>query len=174
MLELGGGVMRIEDTIGRAIFDGTERMFHVTDTLSCTVSIPSIVSGVGASAARTSTTVLGSCNAAATHLIGAFRVTFPGSSNPSGVPGFGWFAAGGTYIHWFDGSTFTTGGYANNPLLKDRINAWGQYTPKVAGGQFLLDEQVYIFGYTSGGAASTYTQFAFTMECRFKAGLFTI
>lgn len=174
MLTLNGSGFVLEDTIGRRIFDSAERMFHVTDTWIGTVSFGALASGVGSNLSRNVTTVLGSCNAAATHLVGAFRVAFPGSTNPSGVPGFGWFNAGGTYIHWFDGSTFTSSGFANNPLLKDRVNAWGHYTPRVAGGQFVIDERIEIAGYTSGGLASTYTQYAFNMECHFKAGLFTI
>lgn len=173
MLTLEGGTITVEDTLGRRIFDGAERMFHVTDTITGTKSISAKSSGVSSNHSTTTTHVLGSCNADATHLIGAFRITFPGASNPAGVPGFGWFAAGGSYIHWFDGSTFTTSNFANNPFIKGAVNAWAQYTPRVAGGQFLLDELVYIFGYTSGGIASNYTLNAFDMEYRFKAGLFT-
>lgn len=174
MLTLEAGLISIEDPTGRKIFDSGERMFHVTDTLIGSRSFGPYSSGVNSTVLGTTSHVIGSCNASATHLIGAFKITFPGSSNPSGVPGFGWFAAGGTYIHWFDGSTFTTSGYANNPAVKGRINAWSQYTPRVAGGQFLIDEQYHIFGYTSGGIATNYTQFQFTMDYRFKAGLLTV
>jgi len=167
--------MTIEDTIGRRIFDSAERMFHVTDTITGTKAITSKSSGVGASHFTSTTHVLGSCNAAATHLIGAFRITFPGAANPAGTPGFGWFAAGGSYLHWFDGSTEVwPSGLSNNPSLKGKLNVWAQYTPRVAGGQFLLDEWVWINGYTSGGFASSYILYAFNMEYRFKAGLFTV
>lgn len=174
MLTLEGGAITVEDTLGRRIFDSAERMFHVTDTLIGSKSFGPYVSGVGSSVSVTTSHVIGTCNAAATHLIGAFKITFPGSTNPAGVPGFGWFAAGGSYIHWFDGSTFTSSNLANNPAVKGNVNAWSQYTPRVAGGQFLIDELLYIFGYTSGGLATNYTQYQFTMDYRFKAGLFTV
>jgi hypothetical protein len=175
MLTLNASGMKIEDTTGRRIFDSNERMFHVTDTITGTRSIAAKSSGINASHSTNTTYVLGSCHAAATHLIGAFRITFPGASNPSGVPGFGWFNAGGSYIHWFDGSTCVSpSGYANNPALKIDLTVWAQYTPRVAGGQFLLDEWVHVFGFTSGGIASSYILNAFNLQYHFKAGLFTI
>lgn len=174
MLTIEGGSITVEDTIGRRIFDSAERMFHFTDTLIGSKSFTAYVSGVGSNVSVDTTHVLGSCHADATHVQGAIGISYAGSTNPSGIPASGRFNMSGTYIHWFDGSTFTTSGFANNPNLKSEPNIWSQFTPRVAGGQFLLDQKMFIFGYTSGGIASNYTQYAFTMNYRFKAGLFTV
>ncbi len=173
-LTLEGGGFYIDDATGRRIFDSAERMFHVTDTIVGTRNIAAKTSAINVNHDTVVTHVLGSCQPTATHLIGAFRVTFPGTANPAGVPGYGWFAAGGTYIHWYDASSFTTSGFANNPNVKAELSAWAQYTPRVANGQFLLDEWVHLAGYTSGGIASGYVLYAFNLEYRFKAGLFTV
>lgn len=42
---------------------------------------------------------LGAVPAGADIVVGAFRVTFPGTSDPSGTPGYGWMCAGGDYVH---------------------------------------------------------------------------
>lgn len=169
-----GGGFTIGDSSGRLIFDSSERMFHVTDTVVGSVSFPQRNSGINTNFDLSTTHVLASCHSMATHLVGAFRITFPGVSNVAGTPGFGWFAAGGTYVHWFDGTTMTSAGWANNPNLLSELSVWVQYTPRVAGGQVLLDEFIRIFGYTSGGIGSAYILHPFNLEYHFKAGLFTI
>jgi hypothetical protein len=42
---------------------------------------------------------LGAIPAGAEAVLGAFRVTFPGVPQSSGTPGYGWMAAGGSYVH---------------------------------------------------------------------------
>lgn len=173
LFRANGSGFTIADATGRAIFDSSERMFHVTDTITGTKNFPQRQSGVNTHYDLSTTHVIGSCHALATHLVGAFRITFPGSNNPAGVPGFGWFAAGGSYIHWFDGTSMTSAGLANNPGFMRELGVWVQYTPRVDAGQFLIDEWMRIFGYTSGGLASSYILYEFNMEYRFQAGLFT-
>lgn len=173
-IEIDAGRIRVVDgSSGYVALDTDGKLFHQTNYLSGSISITARSSGINTNIDVNTTHTLGACSADATHVIGAFQVSFPGSSNESGVPGFGWFNAGGSYLHWFDGSTFTSSGYANNPLVKANLSQFSLYTYRVAGGLFLLDEWVRIAGYTTGGIASSYTMYAFTMNYRLRAGLFT-
>jgi hypothetical protein len=172
-LDISAGRIRLSDTTGHAVLDTDERLFHQTDYLAGSITIPARSSGVGSNVDVSRVMALGGCSADATHVIGAFQVVFPGTSNPSGVPGFGWFNVGGSYLHWFDGSSLTSAGLANDPYTKSELTQFSLYTYRVAAGQFLLDEWVRIAGYTNGGWGLSYTMNSFVMNYRLRAGLFT-
>jgi hypothetical protein len=172
-LEIGPSRIRLRDVDAHTVLDTDERLFHQTDYLSGTIAIQSRSSVITGNVDVARTIVLGSCSADATHVIGAFQVEFPGASNPSGVPGFGWFNIGGSYLHWYDASSMTASGWANNPLLKARLSAFCVYTYRVNSGQVLLDEWVRIAGYVTAGIGTYYTMNAFKMHYRLRAGLFT-
>lgn len=175
----------LADQFGRQIFNAGAagvRMFHCTDVRTGSKSITAKNAGINTNSTTSTTHTLETgISADATHIIGAFKVSFPGSTNPIGVAAGNWHNAGGTYIHWFDGGTqiASTGtaadGMMNNNTIMSTLAVFSQYTFRVASSTMLLDEHVHIMGYTAGNVAgaSGYTMRAFDINYYLLAGLLT-
>lgn len=163
------GRVLITDSSGATKFDSSGSLFHVTDTISGSISLPQVVSDRDAKQAIVKSHNLGSCLDAATHIIGSFKLTGGGggtvvlTSAGDGValPSNGWFCAGGTYMHLISPYDTTTGG--SNDAQRHMVH----YTFRCLGGVVYLDQV------TRVNNTANFFVGAHTINYRLKAGLFT-
>ena len=121
--------MLITDNTGATKLDTSGSLFHVTDTVSGSIVMPQVLSDPNAKKTIVQSFTLGSCLAAATHIIGSFKVTGGGSGNvvlastgEIGMPSNGWFCAGGTYVHLVSPYTTTGGGGNTNDAPRHMVH----------------------------------------------------
>lgn len=91
--------IRVTDTDGRTAFDTDEAQFFATNFVSGTV----IVGRINPETYGETVWALANVDPVANVVLGGFQVVFlegPSAGQTAGVPGFGWFAAGGTYMHY--------------------------------------------------------------------------
>lgn len=150
------------NALGQNVLDSNDRQFHRLDYHSGSVVLPARTRGSDVTIERT--LVIGACDPAATAVFGAIR----GNSASAGIIGHqpgDWAAAGGTYIHAFDGlSPFD---------LRARISVLQALTIRCSGGQLLLDECVYACRDPGAYATNLFIAIeAVTFEWRVWSGTF--
>lgn len=130
------------------VLDTDERLFIATDYVAGTISTSSHVAsssfGSRSEINIDADTTIGSINAAADTVFGAFRVT-PAASNPFDLASAGWFQATGTYIYArgvINATGNTTGGVPNTPWVSASGHA--AFTFRAAGGLLIFNERVFL------------------------------
>jgi hypothetical protein len=140
-----GRIWITDPTNTEIVFDTNERLFIATDFLSGSVSIPQRYAewnrAFNGQETRTRVDIedlytLGSVNGDANTVVGAFKVTT--QSSPQGVHDFGWFSAGGTYIH----SQLARIATYNNIAHQNAAGGYSGYSFLAASGTARLHERV--------------------------------
>lgn len=142
------------------VFDTDDQLFHVTDFIEGTISIPE----KDQSTLQTSETVLDSCHEDATVAVGVANIEFTDGSFDAGIPGYGWFNVSGTYIHWIDGYAGVNFNVHSNPV---RVHA---LTFFCEGGDLKLREQIQMYNVSISGTDFTLKEF--DLHYRIWCGLF--
>ena len=168
-LDIRAGRILITDGSGATKLDTNGALFHGTDVISGSITIPQRVSSAAIFENREAH-ALGPCLAAATHVIGSFRVSggggsavLAGGNSEPGFPADKWFTAGGTYLHFMHPYATTNSDPNSNDFPRHIVH----YTFGCRGGTVYLDEV------TSIGAGSGFLIRQHTISYRLKAGLFT-
>lgn len=165
MLDIFRGRMTVDGPNGGRRFDTSDQMFHITDKITGSLSFPERIASGGVAISGANDYVLGPCHADANHVEGAINVTYgSGSGGDLGLPGFGWFAIGGTYLHVLDGATIIS--FSVQRRESQQVVA---YTFVAVGGQVILQERYYI---RIESSSTIYGVRAFTMQYRLRAGRF--
>ncbi len=163
---------RIEITDGsHLVFDTNEKLFHGTDYVTGSVSIPqreAVTHGSTPVVAYDNTYVynLGPVNANADTVLGSFYVT---ASTYQGVANVGWFAIGGTYMHYYDAidSLFSR----NQHVVIGRAQA---FTFRAQAGNLRLEERIVAVSPIHGEDITVTTKiFAINIQYKLYVGLFT-
>lgn len=179
-ITLASNRLRVTDGAGKERFDSNDDMFHVLDTLNGSRAIPQYVATRTESSSQnpqyqnyieTNVYTLGSCDSLCTMVRGAMKITFTSGAGSYGLPGFGWFAVGGTYTHVMQASLHSSrdGRIQLMPLRQAAL-----YTFSTSGGVVRLTEQLHITtgGGPSNGSATLIVK-PFTITYKLKLGLFT-
>jgi hypothetical protein len=164
------GRMLVKDG-SHVVLDTDEELFHGTDFKTGSRSIPErSATTVGSTVNAhngTYTHTLSSVNSDADTVLGSFRIT---TNTGQGVADLGWFSAGGTYIHYYDATTF----FGQPSGTKNRVNRAHMFTFTAGGGSLKLNERVLISADAVGeGITTTLRIFAMTIEYKLYVGTFT-
>jgi hypothetical protein len=115
---------------GTVIADSRDKILRVTDVLQGTVSFGLRTPPLDLD----TTTIIGSCNASSTVVLGNAKLSFPNGDNlGSSVPASDWFCVGGSYVHMFGTGTFQTGANVNSIVT---------YSFQASGGTVSVRERV--------------------------------
>lgn len=150
LLSVSSGRIVFRNTAGNIVFDSDEKLFQATSqhtgTTVCGSWTASFNSGTGTyTDVNTDTNhTLASINANCDTVIGAFKADVPSGSN--GVSGLGWYAAGGTYLHYLDESGGGTRAIAQ---------CMAGFTFRATGGSLVLHERVILRAVGGVGAPSS-------------------
>ncbi len=153
--------MLVTDQSGATKLDTNGKLFHVTDSITGSKSIPARLALENDNLNIVVAHNLGPCLTAATHVIGSFKVAVSGGTG--GVPPGKWFAAGGTYLHLIHPYNSITQSENRSP------NHIVHYTFRCTGGRIYMDE---VCRLGNVGNAS-FVVHAHTITYKLKAGLFT-
>ena len=126
---------------GGTIFNTDDKLFHVTNTLQGTETIPMFSGGSGFGGFKNETTYydLGAVNSFATQVIGAVKFVLPGPGD--GLASIRWhMVQGGTIIWVMDGAGLTNDGRETNGQLRQLVT----YHFDISGGQCRLVRRIAI------------------------------
>lgn len=159
--KIDNGKMRITRPDGVAIFDSDDKLFHVTNTINETRSIPQFNGGGSISNNQDITTTwdLGTVHSSATQVIGAVKFTL---NNPNAAYAYDrWhMVMGGTMVWVMDGAGLTSQPGNTSP---------GQYVGyhfRIQGGVCQLVRRLII-----AGTGFSYSVLAHDIQCKLKCGV---
>lgn len=167
LLSVGAGAIVLRNTSGNIIFDSSEKLFQATSqhtgTKVCGSWTASYDGAGNFTDVNTDTThSLATINANCDTVVGAFKVSV--SSGSQGVSGLGWYAAGGTYVHFLDES----GGGS-----RSIAQCMAGFTFRATGGSLVLHERVILRAIGGVGApANSITLQQTTFEYNLYVGSF--
>lgn len=155
---------RIQVTNGgdEVTFDTDDRLFFSTDFLTGSLNIPERTSA----SYQTYTHVIDDCHSSADKVVGVVNLDVSGLSVDAGIPGFGWFNAGGTYLHFLDGRSGTRFHQHGN------VARMSTYTFFCEGGELKCYETTNLANVDSFSGNVVFTQRAFTLHYRIWCGTF--
>lgn len=176
------GVTISDPASGRLLFDPSAQQMHVLNEITGSVSF---AASNGNAFAAINTTVLGSCDSSATHVVGAIRTTYSSSqpTSTTGQAGTDWWFVNGSCLIFMDKGNIGTGNASGQIISSTPVSdvAWSMMTFRVSGGQILMDEWTYLyalyaggqFNPTGGGSVANYIRQAYTLYYQLKAVVFT-
>lgn len=166
-----GRIWITDPTDTAIVFDTNERGFIPTNFVTGSVTIPqrvaqSIDGGQTTNVDTQQTITLATVHADANAVVGSFKVTTT-DGTPQGVHNFGWFSAGGTYIH----SQLPKTSIYNGVLYAGVVGGTSGYTFAASGGSLTLHERA-VFRCTQAysGFSSSMDQRAMTIEYKLYVG----
>lgn len=140
-----GSIYIIDDTVDPPVIvlDSSEHLFHCTDLVSGFITLPARQSftynGGPANPLNINTNhFVTSINANANIVLGGFSVTTFGGAQ--GIAGLGVYDAGGTYMHYQDGSP----NWSTMQVSNNEVTSVAAYTFIASGGGLYLNERVYL------------------------------
>lgn len=156
------GKIQVSNEAEDVVFDTDDRLFFATDFLTGTLSIPERTSP----SYQTYTHEVDDCHAVADKVVGVIQLDVPGFDIDAGIPGFGWFNAGGTYLHFLDGNFGTRFSEHGN------VTRMSTYTFYCEGGELKCHETVQLRNVEAFSGNTLFTQRAFNLHYRIWCGTF--
>lgn len=150
----------VTDASQNVKFDTDENLFFATDFLTGSLNIPQRSNPNFVQYTHN----VASCHAAATKVVGVIRLQV--SNFNAGIPGYGWFNAGGTYLHYLDGS------YGTQTHEHGNVSRMSTYTFYCEGGQLKCRETAQLYNVDPWTGTQFFVQKAFTLHYRIWCGLF--
>lgn len=165
LLGVSGGRIQIKDTDGAVRFDTYDKLFHITDAVSGSLSISALVGGSDTVIDTTTSFNLGSCNSSCTHVVGALKFTL--NSYAAGMAFDRWHTfLGGAAMWVLDGEPGFAGGLGDND--DGRASQLVYYSLRVTSGVVWLDRRAVI-----ADTDFSYTVLSHSISYKLKTGLFT-
>lgn len=143
-------------------FDTDDRLFFAADYIVGSLNIPER----STAHRRTYSHTLESCSAEADKIVGVINLDVSGVNIDAGVPGFGWFNAGGTYLHFLDGSN------SSQAYPHGEVGRMSTYTFYCEGGNLKCFETTFLNNVNPFNGNILFTQRAFTLHYRIWCGTF--
>ena len=165
----------ISDTDGHIVFDTNEKLFNGTNFVSGSIERPSRQAtwrhdpgetGVAHDVNINTDVTLASIHASANAVVGSFKVS---ASDGKGVHGLGWFAATGTYVHYWSGQAIQGESPGDHHYSRNRA----AYSFFASGGNLRLNERVTLGADHITNADTSITLSAITFEFKLYCGTFT-
>lgn len=166
---IGPGRILITDTHGASRFDSDEPLFHTLSEINGTQLITTVSNTGNTYKDLTNSYLIGSCNAACTHLIGAMKFTL---NTPDGYPAgcaFNRWTAimGGTSL-WVLAGTDGQQGFTSANGYPARHMCY--YSFRIDGTDVYLDQRVLIGNMATN---ATFSVLGHSIEYHLEGGLFT-
>ena len=139
-VRIADGQFLITRPDGTTTFNVDDKLLHITNTISGTLTIPAFSGGSSAGSQNVTTTYdLGAVNSFATQVIGAVKFVLTGPGD--GLAYNRWhMVQGGTIIWVMDGAGLTNGGRETNGQLRQLVT----YHFDISGGQCRLVRRIAI------------------------------
>ena len=182
------GRIEIKGPDGVIALDTDERMFHATDFKAGSVTRParSVAYSLNSGGQEVFTPVnvfetvnLGAIHAEANAVVGMFKVTGTAEPPPGGTQGqagngvlnFGWFAAGGSYVH----ACLPQWAWTGTRWINNVGGLISTYTFEASGGQLILREgtQGHPGQILTGTGTINLSQGAITLDYKLYVGTYT-
>lgn len=159
----------VTDTAGEVKFNSDDPMFFATDFKTGSVSIP--LRDQSVYQLTEFVYDLGPVNAIASRVVGVFRVDFGPVIESYDTPGYGWFNAGGTYMHYGRGNLQ----FLDPPfyLTNTFFETCALYTFRISAGRLQLFEQVQVSNKTTSGFYAFFLR-PFVLHYRLWCGRFDL
>lgn len=175
-LDLTASGIRFEDIDGFEPFSTDVEMLHVLDERSGSLHFDFASSGYSSHLQQNITHTLATdVDTAATHVIGAARIVWDGTTQTATVRAGDWWMWNGSFVVFFERGEVASG--INDGYLfsndRYRVASWTDLTPRVSGGNLYVDERTYIRGNISAPLYGPFQRQAFTLYWKLKTCIFS-
>lgn len=158
------------------VFDVDERLFHCTDLISGSITLPARTASITNGNINNQNNVnienlhnIAVINGSADIVLGGFKITTFGGTQ--GASGLGVFDAGGTYVHVQDGGTDLSN--PSSPNRNDLITM-AAYTFEAGGGLLRLRERTFVSVWPNSlGQTRTRTLLSMQFDYKLYVGTLT-
>lgn len=174
-LDLSGSGIRFEDIDGFEPFSTDVEMLHVLDERSGSLAIPFATSAYNVHLQSWVTHTLATdIDPAATHVIGAARIVWGGTTQTAAVRAGDWWMWNGTFVVFFEMGETASGSNAGLLFSNTRMElaSWTDLTPRVESGTLYVDERTFIRGNISAPLYGPFQRQAFTLHWKLKCCAF--
>lgn len=161
---IGGGKMQVIGTDGLKRFDTDDGLFHVINTFSGSINVPSLVFSDGTNYNLTTDWTIGACHAECTDVLGSIKFTL--ASYAAGMAYNRWHSMMGGCAVWLQDGHSLTG---SSPDRNGRCYQHVMYYFVIESAVVKLRRRA-LNNKTSQG---TYVVSSHTISYKLKAGLFT-
>lgn len=175
-LDLSATGIRFTDIDGAEPFSTDVQMLHVLDERSGSLVFPFASSDYNRHLQRNETHTLATdVDPNATHVIGAARIVWSGTTQTAAVRAGDWWMWNGTFVVFYELGEVASGSNVGLLFSNDRrvLASWTDLTPRVAGGSLYVDERTYIRGNISAPLYGPFQRQGFTLHWKLKACIFS-
>lgn len=173
-LDISPSGLVISDVDGSEPFGTGHAMLHVIDTANGSIAIPFASSDYGTHLQQEIDHTITAVDPAVTHVFGAARIVWAGTSMTASVRADDWWMWNGSFVIFYELGSVATG--INEGMLepgdREELASWTQLTPLINGGNLVFRERTYIRGNVSAPIYGPYQRQAFTLHYKLKLGAF--